>query len=76
MRKVHIANKIYEYSIGMQHIRIKTPEGKILSPNFSEVTGLNWDNIERGIWKRYFSIKPQQIKDYISKTLNLKEGKI
>lgn len=64
-RKVHLFGKTWEYYIGRGTIVIWGPDNKKYVTNFSEVSGWSWTDIERGTWKRYFSITPQMIKDFI-----------
>lgn len=69
MRKIHIDNEVYKYKVGGAHVKIRLPNGKSIAPTISEVTGLDWNSIERAIWKRYFRITPNTIKEYLMKTL-------
>jgi hypothetical protein len=65
MRKIHINNQIWKYHIGASNIIIESPlEEKRIVP-FNELTGLNWTDIERAKWKKYFMIKPSDVKKYI-----------
>ena len=69
MRKIHIDEKVWEYKIGKSHVEIRDPNNKKFAPDFSKVTGLDWDTIERGQWEGYFSIKPHMIKNYIEENI-------
>lgn len=55
----------YRYKVGRAYVDIRLPEGSRLTPTLADVTGLSWDEIERGKYKRYFSVTPQQVKEYI-----------
>ena len=58
----------YEWVVGRRFVNIVAPEGIRKTPTIEEVTGLSSDEVERAIWKRYLSITPQQIRDYILRT--------
>lgn len=73
MRKLHINEEIWLYRIGRGHIVIKDPAGKKILTNQSDVSGVNWPELERGYWKGYFKgITPSMVKDWIIKNI-LKE---
>jgi len=72
-RKVHINNEVWTYTIGHGRIVIWGPDGKKYLTDYSEVSGWNWNDIERGTWKKYFSITPKLIKNYIEWKLLKKE---
>lgn len=67
-RKIVVQGVEYEYKVGRSYVDIRPPEGARMTPDLREVTGLTWDEIERGQWKRYFSVTPKQIKEYIEGT--------
>ncbi|KKN63691.1 hypothetical protein LCGC14_0499260 [marine sediment metagenome] len=64
-RKISVGGVNYEYKVGRAHVDIRPPGGARMTPDLRQVTGLTWDEIERGTWKRYFSVTPQQIREYI-----------
>lgn len=64
-RRITVGGVDYEYKVGRAYVDIRPPEGERMTPTLAEVTGLTWDEIERGKWKRYFSVTPQQVKEYI-----------
>ncbi len=66
-RKITVGGTDYEYKVGLVHVDIRPPEGARMTPDLREVTGWTWDEIERGQWKGGFSVRPQQIKDYIER---------
>lgn len=46
-------------------VQIRDKDGKGYRPFLTEVTGWSWNDIERGHWKRYFSLRPEQVANYI-----------
>ena len=65
-RKIHLFGKVWEYIISKGGgIVIWGPDGKKYLTDMSEVSGWDWNAIERGTWKKYFSITPSMIKHYI-----------
>lgn len=64
-RNISVGGTDYKYKVGRSHVDIRPPEGARMTPDLTEVTGLTWNEIERGTWKRYFSVTPQQIREYI-----------
>ena len=66
-RKISVGGADYEYKVGSSHVDIRPPEGKRLTPTLPEVMGLTWDEIERGKNKRYFSVTPRHVKEYIER---------
>jgi hypothetical protein len=68
MRNLVLSNGTWKYKIGRSFILIVSPNGKRHLTNQSEVSGLSWEQLERGYWKKWFSgIKPSMIKDWIEK---------
>jgi|TARA_Y100000310_G_C20691033_1_gene822213 hypothetical protein len=67
-RKLQRSNGLWQYKIGVGGIVIFTPENKRILTNQSKVSGLSWDNLERGYWKRWFKgITPKHIDKFIDK---------
>jgi len=74
-RKLHIGNEVWTYKMGHRHVVIRHPDGlKSSIANKSQVTGLSWDTIERGEWKRTSDahVYPRQIKKWIENNLKVK----
>jgi hypothetical protein len=68
MRKLHINDEEWQYKIGKSGaIVIFPPNGRKVLTDASEVSGLSWDEVERGTWKGWFHLKPSMIKDWIIK---------
>ena len=66
-RKIAVDGIDYEYKVGRNYVDIRPPEGRRMTPDFEQVTGLTWDQIEWGTWKGFFSVTPQHIKEYIER---------
>ena len=64
-RKIVVGGVEYTYKVGRTCVDIRPPEGPRMTPNYQQLTGWSWDRIERGCHKRYFSITPQDIREYI-----------
>ena len=73
-RKLHLDSGVWEYRIGTANIQIFSPAGLKFCPTVSEVTGLSWDAIERGRYKRTGEneVVPSQVREWI---LNASEVK-
>jgi len=74
-RKIVVNNKTYKYRIGRQNVVIvedinEGEENKTVV-SFSTLTNMSPNDIERAKWKRYFSITPSDIANYIKS--NIKE---
>jgi len=66
MRKIHLNNEIWTYRVGKQHTVIFSPSGQKFLVDHSQMTGMNWDDIERAQWKGYWTgITPSHVKEYI-----------
>lgn len=65
MRKVHINNRIWKYKIGKQNLIIESPLGYKHIVSFDKLMNMKWTDIERAQWKKYFMIKPSDIKRHI-----------
>ena len=66
MRKINIQGREYKYKIGKGDIVIITPSNKKHITNQSIVSGISWENLERGYWKGWFKgVTPSMIKQYI-----------
>ena len=64
-RKISVGGTDYEYKVGRSHVDIRFPDGSRMTPTLAKLSGLTWDEVERGKWKRWFSVTPQQIREYI-----------
>jgi hypothetical protein len=64
-RSIVLDGKTYRYTIGGSFVRITNPDGKSRAFDYPEVTGLNWEAVERGQWKRTLSITPSDIEKFI-----------
>lgn len=68
MRKLIVNDKQYEYRIGKQNTVIRY-NGKSVIVDHREMIGIDWNDIERGRWKKWFSIKPKDIVEYIQRII-------
>jgi hypothetical protein len=64
-RSIVIDTRVYRYTIGDSFVRITGPDGRSRAFDWTEVTGLNWEAVERGKWKRTLSITPGDIEKFI-----------
>lgn len=64
-RKVHIGTEVWEYRLGKGSAVIFHPNGYKTVVDYSQLTGKSWDDIERGHWKKYFSVTPRDVAAYI-----------
>jgi hypothetical protein len=76
MRKIHINNRIWKYHIGKQNVIIESPLGYKHIVPFNKLMDMNWTDIERAKWKRYFIIKPSDIKKHIIFDIIIKYGEL
>lgn len=60
-RQIIVVNKEYYWLLATWDIVIWDEDRKKTTYNLSKVTGLSPDEIERGQYKRYFSVKPRHI---------------
>ena len=70
MRKIVVYNKEYQYRIGKQNVVIRCDGKKFSVVDFSKLTGMSWNDIERGEWERQFHIKPNQVATHIRLVLS------
>ncbi len=73
MREITVGGQNFRYKVGRTCINIVLPDGSRVHPTLSEVSGLPMDEVERGQWKRWFSVTPSVLASYIEKNL-LKKG--
>lgn len=71
MRKITVEGREYGWRVGSGAVAIRTSEGKGFYPSLLDVAGPEWDwnSIERGHWKGYFSIRPIAIENYIRRVV-------
>jgi hypothetical protein len=67
-RKIIVHCAEYEWRVGRTHVDIRfwgeDPFYR-MTPTIEEVTGLTSDEVDRARRKRYLSVTPQQIRDFI-----------
>ena len=66
MRKLTVGGQDYRYKVGKTHVNIVLPDGSRVYPSFSEISGLSFDEVERGLYKKWFSVTPSMLADFIS----------
>ena len=68
-RKIVVDHIEYEWVYG-NHIVVIRRNGKVVAkPTLTEITGLSWNDIERGQWKGWLSITPKNVATWIQKNL-------
>jgi hypothetical protein len=65
MKKIHTDEGVYQYQVGRQNVLLFDPKGTKSVIPLSDISGLSWDQIERGKWKRWFSVTPSMVRDFI-----------
>ena len=73
MREITVGGQDFKYKVGKTFVNIVLPDGSRVHPTLSEVSGLSFDEVERGQHKRWFSMTPSVLRDYIEKNLLKKE---
>ena len=64
-RNLHIGDEVWSWRVGRTHVVIRNPERKSFIVDFSKLTGMSWQDVERGLWKNWLHITPQMVKDHI-----------
>jgi len=68
-RKIIVDDKTYYWLLRPGTVVIWDEEKKKHIFDLSTFTGWSWNDIERGYWKRYFSVKPKYVAEQIRKLL-------
>lgn len=68
-RKIVVGDAEYTWLYGTTCIIIRKNRAVVAKPTISEITGLNWADIERGQRKGYFHLTPKDIAIWIQKNL-------
>lgn len=63
-RKIVVDGAMWRYRIGRSGVEARTPSRKFYD-QLPAVTGMTWYDIERGQWKRWFSVTPKTIAEWI-----------
>ncbi len=69
MRKIHIGEAVWEYTIGKGNVVIKSPAEKKVVVDFSTLTGICNNAIENMQDNKCFAVTPATIKTYIEQNL-------
>ena len=65
-RSIVIDNQKWKYKLGGTFVvarNLETKEKKLIS--YSKLTGMDWNDIERAVHKRYFCITPKIIANWL-----------
>ena len=68
-RSIVVRNTVWEYRVGKNFVVAKsksTGEGK--RAQLTEVTGMDWNSIQRGQYKHTFHVTPAQIDRWLAST--------
>jgi hypothetical protein len=68
MRRLVIRGETWGWRFG-RAVSIRSPDGRGFRVDLRDLTGMDWNEIERGTHKRYFSIEPQRIVDHVDRTI-------
>ncbi len=71
MRELTVGGRVYKYKVGKTCINIVLPDGSRVHPTLSEISGLSVYEVERGQHKRWFSVTPSMLADYIKSHLEI-----
>jgi hypothetical protein len=69
MRKITVGGLDFQYKVGKTCVNIIRPCGCRVHPTLSEISGLPVSEVERGQHKRWFSVTPSMLREYIEKNL-------
>lgn len=62
-KAIHIDGKEYSYKVFRSGAEVRTPENKRVFIQMTELTGMDWDSLERAHWKGYWpAAKPSDVK--------------
>ena len=77
-RTISVNDEIWKFHIGRTKIFLLSPNNVKYIRTQSQITGMNWDSLERGYWKKWFKgIGPKMIQEYILKMdKNIKDDHI
>ena len=64
-RKISVNGTEYEWKLGSNVVDIRSAEGLHLMPTIATVTGLTHAEVERAFRKRYLSVTPGDVHDFI-----------
>jgi hypothetical protein len=67
-RKIVVDGEEYAYVVGQDNTRITFPDGRSRAVGHDVMTGLSWEQVDRGKRKRYFSVYPSEVAKYLKET--------
>lgn len=76
-RKIHFgANEVWTYRVSSMFVLVREPDpSKLHQVSVCDVTGMSFNDIERGCWKRWWKgIGPGEVRAYIEGHLRGQEG--
>lgn len=71
-RRLHFGGgEVWTYRVGNGLVLVRPPDlHTTYHVSLTEITGMSWDDLERGQWKGWWSgMGPQEVKDYIDRHL-------
>lgn len=71
-RRIHFSEReAWSYRIGNHGVLIRPPDNtETFRVPLTEITGMSWDELERGHWKGWWDgVGPQEVKGYIARHL-------
>ena len=67
MRKIVVDGVTWHYRVGRSFVvAVRDTNHEKRSISFPKLTGLSWDEVDRGIRKRWLSITPQIVYNWLS----------
>lgn len=64
-RQLVLASGRWQWRVGADGLVIINPDGKKSFVKYTTLTGWDQSTIERAVRKRYFAVKPSDVRDYI-----------
>lgn len=73
-KKIHLPSGTWTYRVGDSVVLIRNSElSKTFKVSFSDITGMDHYQIEKGLHKRWFHVLPSHVRDYINNTILAKD---
>lgn len=69
-RKIIVDDMEFQYKVGRANVVIRKDDKKFAVINFSDLTGQDWNSIERDNWDGNFHITPTDIYMHIASILD------
>jgi hypothetical protein len=69
-RKIVVNQREWKYQIGQQNVIARAVDNReSRTIDFSKLTGLSWNDIEKGEWKGWFHITPKEIANWLKQPI-------